>query len=160
VRQVGFQNTISFNSEPSGSKTGYGLNLSGTYSVFGKDQLSAQVVGGQAIASYMNDGGVDLAPGANLQAETVGSLGWLVYYNHAWSEKWSSAIGYSEHRQTNTAGQLTNAFHKGSYASVNLLYSPLKNLTTGAEFLWGRLENKDGASGDDRRIQFSTKFTF
>ncbi|MDM0085501.1 DcaP family trimeric outer membrane transporter [Variovorax sp. J31P179] len=160
VRQVGFQNTISFNSEPSGSKTGYGLNLSGTYSVFGKDQLSAQVVGGQAIASYMNDGGVDLAPGANLQAETVGSLGWLVYYNHAWSEKWSSAIGYSEHRQNNTAGQLATAFHKGSYSSVNLLYAASRSILLGGEFIWGRLENKFGLSADDYRLQFSTKVTF
>ena len=71
----------------------------------------------------MNDGGVDLAPGANLRAETVPSVGWLVYYNHAWSDKWSSSIGYSEHRQNNTGGQLATAFHKGSYSSVNLLYA-------------------------------------
>jgi hypothetical protein len=41
-----------------------------------------------------------------------------------------------------------------------LLYVPLKNLTTGAELLWGRLENKDGSAGEDHRIQFSTKYTF
>ncbi|MGJ7509842.1 DcaP family trimeric outer membrane transporter [Variovorax sp. GT1P44] len=160
VREVGYQNTISFNGEPSGSKTGYGLNLSGTYNLFGKDKLSWQVVGGQGIASYMNDGGVDLAPGAGLQAETVPSLGWLAYYNHAWSEKWSSAIGYSEHRQNNTAGQLATAFRKGSYSSVNLLYTASRNVLLGGEFIWGRLENKLGLSADDYRLQFSTKLTF
>ena len=128
--------------------------------MFGKDTLSMQVVGGQAIASYMNDGGVDLAPGRNLQAETVPSLGWLVYYNHVWNDKWSSAIGYSEHRQNNTSGQLATAFHTGSYSSVNLLFTPAKNLMVGGEFIWGRLENNIGMSAIDYRLQFSTKVTF
>ena len=109
LRQVGFQNTASPDGEPSNQKTGYGLNLSGTWKPFGRDRLNWQVVGGKAIASYMNDGGIDLAPNANLQAETVKSIGWLAYYNHAWSDKWSSAIGASQHRQTNTDGQFGTA---------------------------------------------------
>ena len=36
----------------------------------------------------MNDGGVDLAPNASLQAETVTSLGGFLYYDHYWSERW------------------------------------------------------------------------
>ena len=51
------------------------------------------MVGGRAIASYMNDGGTDLAPDARLRAETVATLGWFAYYGHAWSEKLTSAIG-------------------------------------------------------------------
>ena len=65
LRQVGFQNSASPDGEPSNDKTGYGLNLSGTFKLFGKDQLNWQVVGGHAIASYMNDGGIDLAPDAS-----------------------------------------------------------------------------------------------
>lgn len=160
LRQVGFQTLNTAGNEPSGTKTGYGLNLSGQLNTWGKDRVVGQLAAGRAIASYMNDGGSDLAPGANLQAETVKSIGWFAYYDHYWSEQWSSSLGYSEHRQSNTEGQLSNAFHKGSYSSVNLLYTPLKNLTTGAELLWGQLENKDGSSAEDHRIQFSTKYTF
>ena len=105
--------------EPSNQKTGYGLNLSGTWKLFGKDQLNWQAVGGQAIASYMDDGGVDLAPNASIQAETVKSLGYLLYYNHAWNDKWTSSIGFSEHKQNNTDGQFGTAFRRGSYGSIN-----------------------------------------
>lgn len=160
VRQVGYQNPASLDGNPSGTQTGYGLNLSGALNAFGKDRISWQVVGGRAIASYMNDGGVDLAPGTNLRAEAVTSVGWLAFYNHYWSDKWSSSVGYSEHRQNNTGGQLATAFRKGSYSSVNLLYAFEKNVLIGSEFIWGRLENKAGLASDDYRLQFSTKVTF
>jgi hypothetical protein len=160
VRQVGFHNTASASGEPSGQKGGYGLNIAGANKVFGKDTISWQLVGGTAIASYMNDGGVDLAPGSGLHAETVNTLGWFVYYGHAWNDKWTSSIGYSEHKQDNTAGQLGSAFRRGSYSSANVLYSLTKNVTSGLEYIWGKNEAKDGSSATDYRLQFSTKVTF
>ena len=160
VRQVGYQNTLTPDGNPSGHKTGYGLNLTGTLKVFGKSQLNGGLTWGEAIASYMNDGGVDLAPGQGLRAETVRSFGWLAYYNHWWSDQWSSAIGYSQHKQDNTAGQTGTAFRTGSYGNVNVLYYPWKNVTTGLEFVWGELEQKDGQSATDYRLQFSTKVAF
>jgi hypothetical protein len=160
VRQVGYQFPNTPAGNPSGHKTGYGLNLSGAFKLLAKDSITWQVAGGKAIASYANDGGVDLAPGADLRAETVPSVGWLLYYNHYWSEKWSSSVGYSEHRQNNTDGQLGSAFRKGSYASGNVLFYPTKNVTTGLEYIWGQRENKDGSSAPDYRLQFSTKVTF
>jgi hypothetical protein len=160
VRQVGFENTATSSNDPSGHETGGGVNLSGVLNTFDKDRITAQVVMGKAIASYMNDGGVDLAPGAGFGAETVKTIGWLAYYDRTWSDKWTSSIGFSQHRQDNTDGQLGNAFHSGSYGNVNLLYYPMKNVMLGPEFVWGRLENKDGASQRDYRVQFSTKFKF
>ncbi|HEX6018384.1 MAG TPA: hypothetical protein VFZ28_09810, partial [Burkholderiaceae bacterium] len=55
VRQVGFHNTASADGEPANQKTGYGLNLTGTWKVLGMGQLNWAVTTGKAIASYMND---------------------------------------------------------------------------------------------------------
>jgi hypothetical protein len=164
LRQVGYQNTLTPLGNPSGTLTGYGINLTGALKVFGKDQLNGAFVWGKAIASYMNDGGVDLAPGpltpGGTSAETLQSIGWLAYYNHVWADKWSSTIGFSQHIQDNTAGQTAVAFRRGSYGNLNLLYTPWKNVLTGLEFVWGELEQKDGQSATDYRLQFSTKVSF
>jgi hypothetical protein len=160
VRQVGAQNVAAANGNPNVTKTGYGLNLAGAFKFTPRDTLSWQLAYGQAIASYMNDGGIDLAPDANLHAETVKSLGWFAWLGHGWTDKWSSSIGFSQHSQDNAGGQSDNAFHRGSYGSVNLLYTPARNILTGAEYIWGKNEAKDGSSAIDDRIQFSTKFQF
>jgi hypothetical protein len=160
LRQVGFHSVNTPNGEPANSLTGYGLNLSGTFKVTKQGQVNWQLVGGKAIASYMNDGGIDLAPDASFRAETVRTLAYLLYYNHAWDDKWTSAIGYSQHKQDNTDGQSASAFKRGSYASANVLYTFAKNVTTGVEYIWGKHETKDGSSANDSRLQWSTRVSF
>jgi len=163
ARWIGYETPSSPNNDPSGNKTGYGINVNGWYNVMkdSKDRITGQLIYGKGIASYMNDGGVDLAPNGSLTAaETVKTKAGFLYYDHYWNTKWSSSIGGSTHVQDNTDGQLGNAFHKGSYASTNLLYYPAKNVMVGAELLWGRHELMDGSSNNDSRIQFSTRFNF
>jgi hypothetical protein len=128
--------------------------------VFKRDKVYAQLTYGEGISSFMNDGGNDLAPNAALEAATVPSYGYMLYYEHPWNPMWMSSIGYSEHRQDNTGGQTADAFKKGSYFSANALYTPAPNILLGAEILWGRRENRGGASGSDTMIQFSAKYNF
>lgn len=160
VRSVGYQVTAFPAGHPSRSLVGWGINLGTGIRTFGKDQLLAQVAYGSGIASYVNDGGIDLGPNAQLRGKTVPLLGWLAYYDHWWTDRWSSSIGISQNWQANMAGQNANAFHSGMYASGNVLYHPLDNLMVGIELLWGRLEQNDGRSADDTRVQFSAKYRF
>ena len=41
----------------------------------------------------------------------------------------------------NSNGQAADAYHRGHYASGNLLYYPWDNVLMGGEFIWGRREN-------------------
>ena len=126
------------------------------------------MVYGEGIANYMNDGGMDLAPQASfsgedltgVQAQAVPLTGIVAYYDHYWSKKWSSSIGYSYTEVDNTNFQDASSFHKGDYASVNLLTYPIDNMMVGGELLWGKRTNNDGANDDDVRFQFTVKYNF
>ena len=116
----------------------------------------------------MNDGGMDLAPTAqfdedavtDVEAEAVPLTGVLAYYDHYWSDKWSSSIGYSYTEVDNTNFQDPTTFNKGDYASTNLLYYPAENLMLGGELLCGSRTNNDGEEDDDFRFQFTVKYNF
>jgi hypothetical protein len=135
-----------------------------------KDKLLLGVVHGNGIASYMNDGGMDVAPttfptGPNPADQGIGSeavplTGVSVYYDHYWNSMWSSSIGYSSTQVSNTNFQTGTIFHKGEYASVNLLAYPASKVMIGGELMYGKLTNNDGTSGTDMRFQFSVKYDF
>lgn len=161
VRSLGFEIRSNDGGDPDGSELGYAANLSGSLRLFENDAILWQVVGGRGFAGYMNDGGVDLAPNGDLdEARSVPGLGWLLYYNRQWAERWTSSIGFSEHRQFNTKGQTDSAFETGQYGNVNLLFHPVPQMYVGPEFVWGRRENNDGKSGDDSRLQVSFHYKF
>ena len=164
VRKLGFETLNTINNEPNGSEVGWGVNVSGHINAFQRDRIIGQVVYGQGIASYMNDGGTDLAGqgtiGIDAHAKAVPLLGIVAYYDRYWNSSWSTSIGYSLTQVDNTSLQAADAFHRGEYASVNLLYTPAKNVMMGGEVMWGQRMNNDGSTGDDVRLQISVKYSF
>jgi hypothetical protein len=163
LRSVGFETQGTVDNEPKGEELGWGIDLTGHVNFFEKDKLYLGVVFGEGIASYMNDGGTDLAPGGTLldpDAEAVELLGVEVWYDHWWNDKWSTSLGYSFTEVDNTTLQDPGAFQKGDYASINLLYQPSPKIMIGGEVMWGQRENADGNTGDDIRFQFSARYNF
>jgi len=170
LRKVGYE----FRETPgekwsSGSETGWGINVATVLNVLDRDAVRLQVVYGEGIASYMNDGGMDLAPQGrlptdvdpgNVDAEAVPLTGIVAYYDHYWSEEFSSSVGYSTTFVDNTNLQTGDTFKSAQYASVNLLYYPVPNVMIGGEVLWGDLEYEDGSTEDDTRVQFSVKYSW
>jgi len=160
LRSLGYDTPSAPGGNPSGSKTGYGLNVAGAYNTFGKDKVYAQLAYGKGIANYSNDCCVDLASNAAGSPEAVPLLDWLVYYDHWWNDTLSSSIGYSQNYQDNTSGQAGAAQRYGQYTSVNLLWYPVRNVMTGVELMWGERQNNNGQSANDTRIQFSGQYKF
>ena len=165
LRKVAFETPTNPDGEPNGSELGYGVDLTGSYKLGNakKNSIMAGVVWGRGIASYMNDGGVDLSADGTLvdpEASTLPLLGVSAYYNHYWSDRYSSAFGYSFTKVDNRDLQTADAYHNGEYASANLLYYPTKNVMCGGEALWGKRTDNDDADGDDLRVQFSFHYSF
>ncbi|WP_210415641.1 DcaP family trimeric outer membrane transporter [Bdellovibrio sp. ZAP7] len=161
VRQVGFE-TKTGNHEPSDSKTGWGVDVTGSVKT-GSGKIMAGVVTGEGIASYMNDGGTDMGPEGslgNLSVKVVPLTAFLVYYDHNWNEKLMSTIGFSQSEVKNTDLQNDDAFKRGQYASINLVSTPVKNFMYGGEFLWGSRMSKDDTTTHDQRIQITMKYSF
>jgi hypothetical protein len=152
------------------SDLGWGVDLTGTVNLGDSNVIRAGVVYGEGIASYMNDGGMDAAPDRPLnpdgtvpggtQVEAVQLTGVSLYLDHTWNAQYTSSIGYSFTEVDNTDGQTADAFNKGEYASVNLLYTPVENVLVGVEALWGQREDNGGNDGDDSRVQFTMKYNF
>ncbi len=135
---------------------GWGVNLTGVLNSVGRDQLKLGVVYGEGISSFMNDGGVNLAPQDD-RAEAVPVLGVTAYYDRYWSDHWSSSLGFSVNDADPRNQQAAAEFDTGIYASANLLYTPYPEFLIGSELLYGKHEDVGGRTGEDYRIQFSFK---
>jgi outer membrane DcaP-like protein len=146
------------------SEFGWGVNASTVINTFGMDKLKLQLVYGEGIGNYMNDGGVDLAPkDAQLEgnsAEAVPLLGLVAYYDHYWSEQWSTSVGWSSIKLDTTKGQSGSEFETGQIAQINLLHYPTNGVMIGGELIWGEREDVSGDDGYDLRAQLSLKVNF
>jgi len=163
LRRVGFDTLGTAGNEPNGAKLGWGIDATAVIKMFEKDKILLGVVHGDGIANYMNDGGTDLAPAGTVlspHAEAVPLTGISAYYDRTWDERFTSSIGYSFTQVDNTSLQEPAAFHKGEYASFNLLFMPTDKILIGGEFLWGRRSDNDGLAGRDMRFQFSVKYSW
>jgi hypothetical protein len=170
LRKIGYDTRGTEGNEPNGEETGWGLNATSAVKL-SLATARLGVVYGRGIATYMNDGGMDLAPAVSTilqppslilvpRAEAVKLLGVSAYVDFQWAKQWSSAVGYSFTKVDNTNFQDPTAFRRGDYASVNLLWAPADQILTGAELLWGKRTDNDGESGTDLRLQYSAKLSF
>jgi hypothetical protein len=161
VRKLGYERL------DTGSKdyeVGWGVNTSAGLKTWGSDVLKLQLVYGEGIGNYMNDGGLDIAPDSadilRAGAETVPITGISTYYDHFWSDKWSTSVGWSMIDLDTTDGQSASEFKRGQIAQINLLHYPRDHVMLGTEFIWGEREDISGDTGSDYRIQFTLKVDF
>jgi hypothetical protein len=166
LRQMEWEDTTPGPVDLSGDDLGWGINVTSNIKL-GNNVLRLSVVHGEGIQNYMNDAPEDVGivpnPANPLlpQGEALPMTGVVAFIDLNWSSTWTSTVGYSFLDIDNSAGQPANAFKKGQYALVNLLYHPTNNVMLGPEIQWGDRENfSDGFSSDDVRLQFSAKYSF
>jgi len=154
---------IGADSQTNGDQTvfGGGLSLSAVKSLFTRDSLQLQGTLGQGIARYDNDDffNNDAAYNQSGDLKALPYLGVMVGYTHGWAEKWRSTATYGLVNINNEISQGPTAYHRTQYASLNLMWQPLKLLTVGVEGLYGHKEAQSGATGADWRIQFGVVYS-
>jgi hypothetical protein len=154
-----------------GDAFSWGLNLTSNLKFSKKDTGRFEVVYGDGIENYMNDAPVDVSVKNNSgrpKGVALPVLGVVSFLDHNWSNRFSTAIGYSMLNIYNSNAQTSQDFHQGHYALANLLYHPIPKVTIGSEFQFGRRLNfSDGVNLDngsqgfnvnDYRVQFSFKY--
>lgn len=168
LRYIGWEDQNNDQFDLSGSEIGWGLNLS-TNVAFSKSTIfRGQVVYGEGVQNYMDDAPTDIGiennftnPTKPVKGVALPILGIVAFVDHTWNEKFTSSIGYSTNRVTNSNGQEDNAFRQGHYAAANLLWHPSSNMMMGAELQYGRRENyADGFASNLVKLQCSFKYKF
>jgi hypothetical protein len=168
VRHMQWDDVLDDAFDLSGDAIGWGAHLSSNVRLGKTGTVRLSAVYGEGIQNYMNDAPVDVGLASNpgnaatpVTGEPLPMLGLVAFYDHNWSGKFSSAVGYSMLDIENSDLQTADAFERGHYALANLLYYPVSGVMTGVELQWGRRENNDdGWTTEDYRVQFSFKYNF
>jgi outer membrane DcaP-like protein len=169
LRYIGYDDLLTTDQfDLSGHVWGWGLSVSSNVKVTPNDTLRLGLVEGAGVENYFNDAPVDVSIKSNpgnavtpVVGEALGDFGLVLFLDHAWNDRYTTAVGYSRVDISNSNGQAANAYKSGQYALVNLLCTPAKNVMMGGELQWVHRENfSDGFSVSDVRIQFSMKFNF
>jgi len=148
VRTLGFRP----DGEDIESETGYGLNASGVVDISDRHRLTFLTGFGEGVAGLRGrtDGVPTPAGGLELSDVFIGNVGYRV----KWSDKWRSTVVYSQGRRNNTFFETDGAFHSTQYIAANLIWTPVKHIDMGVEYLFGTRQDKDGSQGEANRLQF------
>ena len=148
---------------------GFGLNLSGSFTLSDEHSIQFQLVHGQGIGRYINDtccnyysnetGGVDAGLDANGRLKAIPVTGGFVYFNKQWDQQWTSAIGYSYLSVDNLSSQKAKSIKNSTYSTANVIWSE-GHVKAGIELQYGELQSSSGLEGDNFRIQTSVGFKY
>jgi len=160
-------------SETAGQETdtvfGWGLNVGGNVSIpwlAEQDDLRFQLNLGEGYGHYINDLKAEGGQDAVLDTTTnelivLPAFSGYVAFAHWWkTETWRSTLCYGYVRVHNLDIQAADSYTRTDRISINLIFSPVTRMDVGAEFLWGRRENKDGQKGTAQQIQLAWFFRF
>jgi hypothetical protein len=146
---------------PNSTAIGWGFSFSGR-EYFGKKHFFrwmasyGQGWGSQIVATLGTNASAILDPSGNLETMPAWNLGTGVALNLSptlvtnLNVNWY-AIDPSVYREP-------NKMKSGESAHVNLIWSPIKNVNTGVEFMILRRTNGDDSSGFGKRLQFMIKY--
>ena len=67
---------------------------------------------------------------------------------------------YSEDRTVSTTGQPGSTYVGAKYLAASLWFIPIRNMSLGAEYVWGERENLDGERAKANRLNALVQYNF
>lgn len=126
-----------------------------------KDNLKLTVHHGDGYGTQLKGGPEDaIFDTASSELDLIEIWSLFGGIQHFWTEEFRSNLTYGHVNADNPVSVPSDALDSTTYATVNFIWNPFKQLTLGVEYLWGRRENVDGASGTSNRLLFSSRFDF
>jgi len=138
------------------SKSGLGYGIGGSYKLTDKDLLMGQ---------YTNvDGDIDNLYGAN--GYTTDADG-----NVLFDKNWGVVLGYARTFSDQLRGSIAYGYNKGTLAAIydnrtlwqshfNLIYSPIKNVELGGEYIVGQRKTLSGGQSTLSRFDLMGRYSF
>ncbi|MBF7071956.1 porin [Glaciecola sp. MH2013] len=144
------------------SASSAGVSINSKINFDNGDDLRISLTSGSGLGRYV---ALNTANGAVLDAngnlKSIDSTAFALSYRHLWNSKMRSSVTYAQltiDNDTALTGLGVNS--ATSSMSANLLYSPTKKITVGAEIKQATREIESGLDGDMTRLQFSMKYAF
>lgn len=142
--------------------TVFAAGISGKVKVGSEDDIRFAVNYGDGMGRYTGlgltyDAIIDTATG---EFETIKSTTAFLAYRHAWTAKTRSSLIYSTADMDNPAIADGTINKSASSVQINLMHSPIKQVTYGLMYLTGNRETENGDDGDLNRIQATAKYDF
>ncbi|MFV7783521.1 DcaP family trimeric outer membrane transporter [Shewanella marisflavi] len=138
---------------------GYGVSFTGVIPI-GDDDFKLSATAGDGMGRYMalnyaNAGVLD----ADGDIDTISSYGGFASYRHWWNDKWRSSFTLSGFKADNDVALTGGLVNEESYSGyINLLYSPVKPMTVGVEYMYAENTKQNGDKGELNRVIFSVKY--
>lgn len=140
---------------------GFGVSLSGVIQVGETDNFNFMVSAGEGIGRYvglnLRD---DVVVDQDRQLDTVGLVAGFASYRHFWNPQVRSVLTGSYYQAFNPAFAGLLVTNNVGSVSFDTLYSPIKPLTLGLGYRYGRRELENRQAGDLNRLQFSAQYIF
>lgn len=141
------------------TEIGYGFGVAGNIGLNTKTDFKFMIMGGSGIGRYT---GLAFAPDVEIKndgskMDAVNHIGFNLGLAHRLSGNWRTNIGFGMESADVKGDKLSDQSWSGT---ANILYSPVHNVTLGAEVKHGERSLVDGSDGNQTRLQFSAKYRF
>lgn len=144
-------------------KTGWGVQLSTVFGIYGGLGFFGHYTYGKGIATYINDlsgEGVDLIPAGDGRLKAPGASGWTAGLQYSFNNNLMVSASYSRAQLYDSERMAADTYRYGQYIAANAFYNVWGDLRLGLEYLHGTHKEINGLSGHANRVNALLQYSF